>query len=217
MTEADRLAIAIGEVDVADVATAGAERGGVRDFLDVHMEQVAEELHVRDLTGLEELGGVELTVQEIRLVAVERLVEERHAVLRGVGTKIGKCFGQPGQGLVARNVAFGLALHRADDGRGLELAGDVNDRVDEFTGLRADGRVGVGQVPLVDEPAATGAEGRGGEMVLLEQGVKGRAVDVGGRWGKNLDRVKAKLRGGGRSGHEAIPIHERSALGLGDE
>ena len=42
VTEADRLAVAIGEVDVSDVAAAGAERGSVRDLLDVHMEQVAE-------------------------------------------------------------------------------------------------------------------------------------------------------------------------------
>ena len=42
VTEADRLAITVSEVDVADVAAAGAERGGVRDLLDVHMEQVAE-------------------------------------------------------------------------------------------------------------------------------------------------------------------------------
>ena len=69
----------------------------------------------------------------------------------------------------------------------------------------------------MDEPAAPGAEGRSGEMVLLEQGVKRRAVDGGGGGGKNLDRVEAELRGGGRGGLEAIPLDERSALGLGDE
>ena len=73
------------------------------------------------------------------------------------------------------------------------------------------------QVPLVDEPAAASAEGRGGEAVLLEQGLTRRAVDGGGGGGKNLDRVEAELRGGGRGGLEAIPIDERSALGLGDE
>jgi hypothetical protein len=75
-----------------------------------------------------------------------------------------------------------------------------------------------GEVPLVDEPAAAGAEGRGGEAVLLEKRAKGRAVDRCGRRSEDFERVEAELGGGrGRGGFESVPIDERTRLGLGDE
>ena len=217
MAEADRLTVAVGEVHVADVSAAGAERGGVRDLLDVHVEQVAEQLHVADLARLEELGSVELAVEEIRLVAVERLVEQRHAVAGGVGAEIGERLGEPGQRLIAGDVPLGLTLHRTDDRGGLEFAAHVDDRTDELAGLGADRGVGVGQVPLMDEPAAARAEGCGREAMLLQEGVERRAVNRSGGRSEDLNRVEAQLRGGGRGGGEAVPIHERSALSLGDE
>ena len=96
------------------------------------------------LARFEELRRVELAVEEIRLVAVERLVEQRHAVAGGMGAEVGQRLGEPGERLFAGDVALGLPLHRADDRGRLEFAADVDDRADELAGLGSDGRVGVG-------------------------------------------------------------------------
>ena len=69
----------------------------------------------------------------------------------------------------------------------------------------------------MDEPAAARTEGRGGEAMLLQEGVERRAVDGSGGRSEDLDRVETQLRGGSRGGLKAVPIDERSALGLGDE
>ena len=217
VAEADGPTITVGEMDMADMAAAGAQSLCIGDFLDVHVEQVAEQLDVIRLQRLEELSRIQLAVEQIGFVAIQGLVKERHAVLLGMGAQVFQRFGEPGERLLAGDIAFGLALHRADDGRRLELATEVDNGPDEFTGLSADLRVGVRQVPFMDKPAAAGAEGCHDEPMLLQQGVERGAIDRSRRRGKNLDRVKPEPRGGGRGGVESVPINERSALSLGDE
>ena len=60
--------------------------GGTRRcrLLDVHVEQVGQEDHVLGRPRLEQLDALGHRVDQVRLVAVQRLVDERHAVLRGM-------------------------------------------------------------------------------------------------------------------------------------
>ena len=43
----------------------------------------------------------------------------------------------------------------------MEFTGEVDDGADKLAGLAADGWIGVRQVPLMDQPTATGTEGSG--------------------------------------------------------
>ena len=58
MTEADRLSVAVSEVHVTDVRTTGAKGRGVGDLLDVHVKEVTEELHIRNLARLKKVRSI---------------------------------------------------------------------------------------------------------------------------------------------------------------
>ena len=78
LTESDRAAIRVGEVDVPDEGTRLAQGGGGVGLLDVHVKEIGEKAHVfraGRVDGAQPRGGVAEAVEEIRLVAIERLHE----------------------------------------------------------------------------------------------------------------------------------------------
>ncbi len=74
-------------------------------------------------------------VDQVRLVAIERLVDQRHAVLFRMFAEVVQCLGEIPVGRRRIDAVAVAALHRADDGRGAERAGEVDDRADEGAGL----------------------------------------------------------------------------------
>ena len=118
-----------------------ADRGGEIGFLDVHVKEVGEDADVLRLQRAQPGGGVAEAVEEVRLVAIQRLVEEGVAEFRGVLAEFLERLAEPGERLLAGDVALPAALHRADDRRRAERRGDVDDAADELAGLRANGGV----------------------------------------------------------------------------
>ena len=204
-------------MDVPHEITGFAQGRGEVGLLDVHVKEVAENLHTADLPLAQPRRRVGRAVDEIRLVAVQRLVEEVLAAARGVRAEIGERLGEPRQGLLAGDLALRAALHRAEDRGRTERRGGVDDRADELAGLRADRRIGVRERPLVQHPAAAGADRGHREIVLREQRLDRRHVERAGIRRKNLDPIEAE-RGGLRARvGEAVPKHERPPARLRDE
>ena len=75
-------------MDVADHVADGGEGGRNVFLLDIHVKQIAEKLCVGDALLAEECRRVGLAVEEVRLVAVERLVEQHLAVPAGPGPEV---------------------------------------------------------------------------------------------------------------------------------
>ena len=71
-------------VEVAEVLAGLEDGGGLVLLLDVHVERVEVELHVREVDGLDEAEALVAGVEEVGLEAVQRLDVELDALLLGV-------------------------------------------------------------------------------------------------------------------------------------
>ncbi len=95
---------------------------------------------------------------EVRLVAVERLVDQERAVLSGVIGELGQRITEMFQRILARRVLAPSPLHRTDDGgRWRSRAGEVDDRPHEVAAL-ASSRPGRSSA-LCASPPRPGADG----------------------------------------------------------
>ena len=121
-------------------ARAGLAQGrGEVGLFDVHVIEVAEELHVFEIVRVEKCDRVRVAIEQIRFVAIERFVKQRLLVRRGAFGEHAQFLREQCQRVIARDRAFPAALHRADDRGRAEVAGEIDDAVDELAGARAHG------------------------------------------------------------------------------
>ncbi len=85
VAEAHRTAVAIGEMNVSDAAEVFCDRLFQRYLLDVHVEEVSKQRDICQLMLFQKRCGIADSVEKVRLVAVERFVNELNPVRRGTG------------------------------------------------------------------------------------------------------------------------------------
>ena len=78
---------------MAHPPAAGDDRQGEILFLDVHVKQVAEQPDIGNTPALEKCRRIGLPVEEVGLVAIERLVEERLPVAGRADAEVAKRIG----------------------------------------------------------------------------------------------------------------------------
>lgn len=214
VTAADRLPVAVREMHMADERAARAQRRREVRLLEVHVKQIAEQLHVFGAERFQKRHRVGGAVEEVGLVTVQRLVEQRHAERVGARTELFERLRKPRERRRAFDARLHAALHRADDGRRVEATREIQDGRDEIHRAPADHRVGIGQAQLVFHPACAGADGGDFERVLGEKFLQGPRVERvrGGR--KNFHGIEAERRRPGAAGGEVIPENKRPAARL---
>ena len=127
-------------MNVADVRPGLAECLGQIRLLDVHVVQVGEQLHVPQCRAGDELRAIRERVDQVRLVAIERLVEKRHSQVLGVLVEFEERIAEVPQRDLPRYRTRGAALHRADDGRRVEPRREVHHPLDERNRLARERR-----------------------------------------------------------------------------
>ena len=137
--------------------------------------------------------GVSLPVEQIRLVAVQGLVEQHLSVPGGPGPEHVDRRGEVIECLVPRQVSLTPPLHRADDRRSAELAGDVDDPCDELPRRGPHARVSLAEVTFLRDPTGSGADRRHRQAMLCQQPRElGHRKSLGRLW-ENLDGVEAEF------------------------
>ena len=84
MSETNRRAVAVNEVNMAEVAPDGAQRVGDGNLLDIHVKEVSQKFHIAAVERLQKRGGVAHAIEDVGFIAIQRLEQERLAVLRGL-------------------------------------------------------------------------------------------------------------------------------------
>ena len=175
-----------------EIATGDQGRGRI-GLLDVHVEQITEELDVVDHAPTEERGCLTDLREEIRLVAVERLVEERLPAPRGMPAEVVEGRGEVLERVGPRHLPLMAALHRSDDHRRPMVGRDVDQQLDEVAGLRADSRVAVGEREFVTHPARAAPHRRQTEPVVGESPGQAAVGELLWASRKDLHRIEAEL------------------------
>ena len=178
---------------MADELAAVDQRRGRIGLLDVHVEQITEELDVVDHAPTEERGCLTDLREEIRLVAVERLVEERLPAPRGMPAEVVEGRGEVLERVGPRHLPLMAPLHRSDDHRRSMVGRDVDEQLDEVAGLRADSRVGVGERELVTHPAGAAPHRRQTEPVVGESPGQAAVGQLLAPRREDLHRIEAEL------------------------
>ena len=107
------LSIAVDKMDVANLITAVAATLRDARLLDVHVKQIGKNLDVIYIQRAQKVRRLANAIEQIRLVTIEWLVEQRDVVSCGVGAQIIKTGAEPVERLVSADIAAVLALHRA--------------------------------------------------------------------------------------------------------
>ena len=217
MAQPHSLPVGIGPVNVADVRGHRSDGCCAIGFLNVHVKQIAEQANIMQAALLEKIGGIGLAVEEIRLVAVERFVEQRLAVATGFVAQRGQRISQQIECFVPRNGPCEAALHRANDRRCAARACGVDDAGDKVGCLRAHAGLLVTQMEFVFDPTGSGSNGGQLQAVGCQEALEfcdGKRLATGGQ---HLNGVVAELRGNLASGGETIVEDKRTLPGLGQQ
>src|SRR5450756_1898448 len=172
---AGRPAVAVDDVEVAQVLSGCAYRRPYRDLLDVHVEHIEEDADAGAadaLHGGDCLGG---SVEQRRLVAVDGLDDEAAAcrVQVAVGRR--------------------LSAHEADDKRRVERCCMLRQLDDALDGASPPSLVGVGQGEAVLEERPAAAERREAEACVAQQVLQLAPAELRRRAHANLDAFEAEL------------------------
>ena len=130
------------------------------------MEEVGEQDDVFDSVVFEVLCPFGKVVDEVGLVAVERLVDERDAVFGGSSTGGLEGIGEPGESEIAGDFATPFSLHGAEDGGRTQLSAEVDHLEDEIEGSFTFFRIDVGEGKSVFDHAGAGADSGDPEVVF---------------------------------------------------
>ena len=137
----------------------GADGGGEVGFLDVHVEEVGEQDDVFERVRFDEIRAVGEAVDEVGLVAVQRLVDERDVEFRGGSPGDAEGVGEPFEGLVFGYFSTVFSLHGSENGGGAELAAEGDHPLDEIEGGDAFFEGRIGERESVFQHACAGADG----------------------------------------------------------
>ena len=129
------LSVAVDKMDVANFVTALADTLRDARLLDVHVKQIGENLDVIYIQRAQKVRRLADAIEQIRLVTIEWLVEQRDVVSCGVGSQIIKTGAEPVERLVPADIAAVSALHRANDRRRAKRPGEVDDALDKVDRL----------------------------------------------------------------------------------
>ncbi len=217
MAETHRLTIAVGEMNVAEVAPGESQRVGHACFLDVRVEEINEEFHVLGPERLEQFESVGDRFDQVSLVAIERFEEQGNAKRMSAWAKLFEGFPQPVERLLADDGPFAATLHGADDGGRAKSTGKINNAGDEVAGLPANLSIRIGQAQFVDDPAGAGTHGGKLEFVLFEQLLELLRIQVFGGAGKNFHGIEPVSGSAGATGGKVIPKDKRTTPRFGHE
>lgn len=216
MTEADGLAIGVGEVDVTDFGTGGADGVGEIDFLDIHVEEVGEKHGVLEVVLVEIVGRRSEVIELVGLVAVERFVDEGDLVATSAFVGGLEGFGEPAPRLLLRNIAAPFALHGTENGGSAELSAEVDHGEDELESCGAFGSVRIGEGEAVLDHSGAGANGGDSEVVFGGHGFDGLDIKEVGAGQKKFHGVESEAGGLGKAVGEVLMKNERAGFGLGN-
>ena len=99
------------------------------------MKQIGENLDVIYIQRAQKVRRLADAIEQIGLVTVERLVEQRNVVTAGVGAQFVETGAEPVERLLPADIAAVSALHRADNRRRAKRPGEVDDPLDKVDRL----------------------------------------------------------------------------------
>ena len=179
---------------MADEIATGDEGRGRIGLLDVHVEQIAEELDVVKALATEERGRVADLREEVCLVAVERLIEERLPAPCRMPAEVMEGRGKVLERVDPRHIPLVAPLHRSDDHRRSQIGRVIDEQLDEVAGLGADARVGMSERKLVPHPPRAAPHGGQAQPVVGESPGQAAVGELLWPRRKHLHRVEAEFR-----------------------
>jgi hypothetical protein len=209
VAEAHRSAITVGEMHMSNERTSLAQRTRDVRLFDVHVKQVAQQFDVLRLQRADEFRSVGHGVDQIGLVPIERLDQQRRAMIGRSRREFVQSFSQPDEVLLMADASVGSSLHRTDDRRCSELARDVNDLTNERSRSLPHHLVVVGQPQLLHNP--TGSRPHSGQLeaVSIETTPQQRNIQFHRRTRKHLHRIKSQLPRLRTPSRQVMPKHKR--------
>ena len=117
MPQTNCASIRVGPVNVANPAADCHQSLRHVSLLDVHVKKIAQQPDMIQAANVTKSSGGGLLVEEIRLVAVERFVQNYLTVPAGSIAEQSQRFGQPVESHVARHIPCTCALHGSDNHR----------------------------------------------------------------------------------------------------
>src|SRR5450756_306360 len=211
---AGRPAVAVDDVEVAEVLSGCAYRRPYRDLLDVHVEHIEEDADAGAadaLHGGDCLGG---SVEQRRLVAVDGLDDEAAARRGGAVDALLHTLDETPDGRVQVAVGRRLSAHEADDKRRVERCCMLRQLDDALDGASPPSLVGVGQGETVLEERPAAAERREAEACVAQQVLQLAPADLRRRAHADLDAFEAELaRHESRLAHATGEQHRAEARG----
>ena len=212
-----RAAIRIDKVQVPQMRAAGLQRLCDVDFLDVHVKQVGQQLDVggRERRDQIEPGGD--VCNQVRFIAIDRLEQQRNRVLPGVLPQLVERLAEQPQRRRSVDLFAAAPLHRSDDHRCDQRAGEIDHRANERPGLAAFFGFRKGEVQPSLDPAGAGADRGQRQTVIAQQFAQGLDADCVGAGRKDFDRIEAQLPRFAAGAGQIVPKDERPTPGLGNQ
>ena len=135
--------------------------------------------------------------------------------MRGERREFFQGFTQPGERLFG--ASFPAALHRADNRRRAEAAGQADHRGDKFPRPTPGLRVGIGQAQLVSHPTGACSDRGELELVCRQELSDMLNVELLRRPREDFDRIEPQLGSLLTAAGQVVPENKRTAPSLGEE
>ena len=201
MPQTNCASIRVGPVNVPNPAADCHKSLRHVSLLDVHVKKIAQQPDMIQPANVTKSSGGGLLVEQIRLVAVERFVQNHLTVSAGSLAEQSQRFGQPVKSHLSRHIPCKSALHRSDNHRRAPLACDIDQFCNEVAGPLPNGRIGMAQMEFVFDPAPARTNSSQRERAVCEQSVNCLRWKRLCAFRKYLDTIKAQF---GRSQTAAL-------------
>ena len=216
VAEAHCRAIRIGKMNMSDVATSIENPLCDIRLLDVHVEEVGKKHDIRQRFSFDPLGTNLLMVDQVRLVAVQRFVNERNTMATRSFTGNTKGIRKPAQCLITRNIAAPAALHGSENRRRSKLTTELDHRLNELERCIPLRRIRIRQRKPMLHHAGSSAHSCHTESMAVAQGFHFVDPDNIRTWKEQFNVIKTCSRGFGETLIKGIMKDERTGRGLSD-
>ncbi len=204
-------AVGIDKMNVAQVPASLPHRRSEVGFLDVHVKQVGQQADIVGLQGLQQLHALPQRVDQVRLVTVQRLVNQGDPILGSPGTQFIERITQiaPPRRLIDTTCV--PALHRADNCKGAEICSHIDHRPDEIPRRGSTPRIRIAELQLVDQPTCACPQRRQLQLQLVQQLFERLGVERVGSGGEQFDGVETDRLRLAAAAFQVVPEHKRPA------
>ena len=217
MPQTNCASIRVGPVNVANPAADCHQSLRHVCLLDVHVKKIAQQPDMIQAANVTKSSSGGLLVEEIRLVAVERFVQNYLTVPAGSIAEQSQRFGQPVESHVARHIPCTCALHGSDNHRRPPFACHIDQFCNEVASPLPNGRIGMAQMEFVLDPARACANSRQRERTACEQSVNCLSWKRLSAFRKDLDTIKAQFGRSQTATLKPLVKDKRPLLCLGNQ